>query len=130
MRIFRASLIFGLLLAMMVTAVATDLTGTWEASYQFLLVNERMTAKLQQVGDDLLGSFSVDSPLGARSGIIFGTVDGDRVKANFLSVEASNLVSILFFDARIADENSLEGTYYLQQSNNNALTGSFTATRG
>jgi hypothetical protein len=129
MRIFRALVIFGLLLAMMVTAVATDLTGTWESRYQVSSVNEVMTAALQQVGDSLLGSFSVESPLGPRSGIIFGAVEGDRVKANFLSVNPSNVVTITFFDGRIEDQDSLKGTYYVQDSNKNAFTGPFEAIR-
>jgi hypothetical protein len=129
MRIFRASLIFGLLLALSVTAIATDLTGTWESSYQVSSVNEVMTAEIQQVGDKLLGSFSVESPLGPRSGIIFGAVEGDEVKANFLSVKESNRVTITFFDGRIEGQDSLKGTYYVRDSDKNAFTGPFEAIR-
>jgi len=129
MRIFRASLIFGLLLALSVTAVATDLTGTWESRYQVSSVNEVMMATLQQVGDNLLGSFSVESPLGPRSGIIFGAVEGDKVKANFLSVSGSDVVTITFFDGRIEGQDALKGTYYVQDSNKNAFTGPFEAIR-
>lgn len=129
MRIFRASVIFGLLLALSVTAVATDLTGTWESRYQVSSVNEVMMATLQQVGDNLLGSFSVESPLGPRSGIIFGAVEGDKVKANFLSVSGSDVVTITFFDGRIEGQDALKGTYYVQDSNKNAFTGPFEAIR-
>jgi hypothetical protein len=129
MRLFRASAIFGLLLALSVTAIATDLTGAWESRYQVSSINEVMTATLQQVGDNLLGSFSVESPLGPRSGIIFGAVEGDEVKANFLSVSGSNMVTITFFDGRIEDQDSLKGTYYVQRSDKNAFTGPFEAIR-
>jgi len=129
MRIFRASVIFGLLLALSVTAVATDLTGTWESRYQVSSVNEVMMATLQQVGDNLLGSFSVESPMGPRSGIIFGAVEGDKVKANFLSVSGSDVVTITFFDGRIEGQDALKGTYYVQDSNKNAFTGPFEAIR-
>jgi len=129
MRIFRASVIFGLLLALSVTAVATDLTGTWESRYQVSSVNEVMMATLQQVGDNLLGSFSVESPMGPRSGIIFGAVEGDKVKANFLSVSGSDVVTITFFDGRIEGQDALKGTYYVQVSNKNAFTGPFEAIR-
>jgi hypothetical protein len=129
MRIIQASLIFGLLLTLSVGAEATDLTGTWESSYQLNSVNEVMTAVIQQVGDELLGAYSIESPMGARSGILFGEVDGDKVKANFLSVKGSNLVTIILFDARIEDQNTLKGTYYVQDSDKNAFSGSFVAIR-
>jgi hypothetical protein len=129
MRIFRALVIFSLLLAMTVTALATDLTGTWESRYQVSSVNEVMTATLKQVEGNLLGSFSVESPLGPRSGIVFGSVEGNEVKASFLSVNPSSVVTITFFDGRIEDQNSLKGNYYVQDSKNNAFEGSFEANR-
>jgi hypothetical protein len=123
-------LILGLLLASSAAAVAADLTGTWESRYQVGSANEVMTAVIQQVGDNLLGSFSVESPLGARSGIIFGEVEGDEVRANFLSVKGSNVVTLTFFDGMIEGQDALKGTYYVQDSNKNAFSGPFEATRG
>jgi len=43
--------------------------------YQFGTAEEVMTANIQQVGENLLGSFSVQPSSGDKySGIIFGTV--------------------------------------------------------
>jgi len=37
----------------------SDVTGTWESSYSFGPVKEIMTANIQQVGDSIVGTFSV-----------------------------------------------------------------------
>lgn len=115
-------------------ADAKDLTGTWESKYQFGAVEEVMTANIQQVGENLLGSFSVQPSSGDKySGIIFGTVDGNKIKANYLTARAMGgkdpLVVITFVDCQIVDENTLEGTYYVQDSDMNAVSASFKAIR-
>jgi hypothetical protein len=46
-------------------------------------------------------------------------VNGDAVKVNFLSVAgsgANQLVKITLVDARIADQNTLKGSYYYMDS--------------
>jgi hypothetical protein len=111
-----------------------DLTGTWTSKYQFGPIEEVMTANIQQVGENLLGSFRVlpDSGEG-YSGIIFGNVMGDKVKANYLYVRSSggkdSQVGITFTDARIVDRNTIRGTYYVQDSDMNNVSGQYEATR-
>ena len=132
----RLILIFCLLIqsSYLVFAEGADLTGTWESKYQFGPVEEVMTANIQQVGGNLLGSFSVQPSSGDKySGIIFGTVEGDKIKANYLTVKANGekdpQVAITFADCHTVDQNTLEGTYYVQDSDMNAISGPFKATR-
>ena len=132
----RSILIFCLLIqsSYLVFAEGADLTGTWESKYQFGPVEEVMTANIQQVGGNLLGSFSVQPSSGDKySGIIFGTVEGDKIKANYLTVRANGgkdpQVAITFADCRILDANTLKGTYYVQDSNMNAISGPFEAVK-
>ena len=71
-------------------AASVDLTGTWETKYSFGPIEQSTTANIQQVKDNLVGSYTVESSTrSGGSGIIFGTVEGDEVLANFLSVEGS-----------------------------------------
>jgi hypothetical protein len=124
MQILRLMLISCLLIQSsgLVLAEGVDLTGTWESKYQFGPVEEVMTANIQQVGENILGSFSVQPSSGDKySGIIFGTVIGDKVKANYLSVAPK--VAITFADCRIIDSNTLRGTSYVQDSDMNAVPG-------
>ncbi|NMC10065.1 MAG: hypothetical protein GYA39_03685 [Methanothrix sp.] len=111
-----------------------DLTGTWESKYQFGPIEEVMTAKIQQVGANLLGSFSVKPNTGSEySGIIFGKVEGDKVSANYLSVrntgDTDPQIVITFTDGRIINPNTLKGTYYVQDSDMNAVSGPYEAHR-
>ena len=53
------------------------------------------------------------------SGVISGTVDGDRVTANFISVRDSGnnkdpLLTVTLINCRIEDKNTLKGTYSVQ----------------
>jgi hypothetical protein len=117
-----------------IIAGAADLTGTWESKYQFGSVEELMTANIQQVEANLLGSFTVQPALGDKySGIIFGTVNGEKIKANFLSVRAlggkNPQITITLADCQVVNDNTLEGTYYVQDSDMNAVSGPFNATR-
>ncbi len=117
-------------------ALATewDLTGTWESKYRFGTLEEVMTANIQQVGENILGSFIVKPSEGDNySGIIFGTVTGDRVKANYLTVKAAAeknpQTAITFTDARIVDENTIKGIFYYQDSDMNAISSPYEAMR-
>ena len=123
-----------LFLLLPVIVAGVDLTGTWESHYQFGPVEEVMTSTIQQIGDNILGSFLVKPFVGPeRSGIIFGTVEGDRAKVSLLSVRDSGksdlLVTITFIDGRIVDGNTLKGTYYVRDNEGTALSGSYEATR-
>jgi hypothetical protein len=87
-----------------------------------------MTANIQQIGENLLGSLTLQpSSCDKYSGVIFGTVDGDKVKANYLSEGSIGgkdpQLAITFADSGIIDTNTLTGTYYVQDSNMNALSG-------
>ena len=110
-----------------------DLTGTWESNYQVGPINEAMTAVINQVGSDILGSFSIKSSLGDEySGIIFGTVEGDNVKANYLSAKNGNgdpHLIITHIDSKVTDPNTIRGTYYVQDSDMNSENGPFEAVR-
>jgi hypothetical protein len=111
-----------------------DLTGSWTSKYQFGPIEEVMTANIQHLGISLIGSFTVKPSEGEEySGIIFGTVDGDKVTANYLSVRNSSnvdpVVTITLADSQIVDQNTLRGTYYVQDSETNAISGPFEATR-
>ena len=111
-----------------VLAEDVDLTGSWSSKYQFGSIEEVMTANIQQVGANLLGSFTVKPSSGDEySGVIFGIVDGDRVMANYLSVRNSGddkdpVMVITLTDSRIVDKNTLKGTYYVQDSDMNAIS--------
>jgi hypothetical protein len=111
-----------------------DLTGTWESRYQFGPIEEVMTANIQQVGENAVGSFKVKPASGEEySGVIFGSIDGDNMKVNYLSIRASTsgdpLAIITFTDGRVMDENTLRGTYYVQDSDMNAISGPYEAKR-
>jgi len=115
-------------------ALDVDLTGTWTSKYQFGPIEEVMTANIQHFGVNLLGSFTVKPSEGDEySGIIFGTVDGNAVAANYLSVrnsgDADPQVAIIFIDSQIVDQDTLRGTYYVQDSEMNAISGPFEANR-
>lgn len=136
MRMFVLAITFILLVqsSYPVVAEAVDLTGTWESKYQFGPIEEVMTANIQQVGTNLLGSFIVQPVSGDKySGVIFGTVSGEKIQANYLTVRAMGgknpQVTITFTDCRVVDDNTLEGTYYVQDSDMKAMSGSFNATR-
>ncbi len=136
MYVLRSVLIFCLLMQLGYLALATewDLTGTWESKYQFGTLEEVMTANIQQVGENILGSFIVKPSTGDDySGIIFGTVMGDRIKANYLTVKAAveknPQTAITFTDARIVDENNIKGTFYYQDSDMNAMSSPYKAIR-
>lgn len=136
MQMLRLILISCLLIQLSNLAVAEglNLTGTWESKYQLGPVEEVMTANIQQVGENLLGSFSVEPTMGDKySGIIFGTVNGDEIKANYLTVRAMGgkdpQLSIIFADIHVVDANTLAGTYYARDSDMNAISGPFEAMR-
>ena len=119
-----------------VLAEDVDLSGSWSSEYQLGSVEEVLLANIQQVESNLLGSFTVESSSGDEySGVISGTVDGDRVTANFISVRDSGndkdpLLTVTLINCRIEDKNTLKGTYNVQDSDMNAIEEQpFEATR-
>ncbi len=119
-----------------VLAEDVDLSGSWSSEYQLGSVEEVLLANIQQVESNLLGSFTVESSSGDEySGVISGTVDGDRVTANFISVRDSGndkdpLLTVTLINCRIEDKNTLKGTYNVQDSDMNAIEEQpFKATR-
>jgi hypothetical protein len=129
MQIRRLVIILCLLAQPIYLASAADMTGTWVSKYSFGSLEEVMTANIQQVGEDFIGSFTVKPNTGnPYSGILFGRVEGDSIKTNYLTVKPSQ-ISITFTDARIVDPNTIRGTYYAQDSDMNALSGAFEANR-
>ncbi len=127
MNVLKSAVLLCLLAQSVCLVSAADFSGTWVSKYSFGSVEEVMTANIQQVGTDVLGSFTAQPSTGnAYSGILFGRVEGDTIKTNYLTVKPS-LVTITFTDARIIDQNTIKGTYYVQDSNMNALSGPFEA---
>jgi hypothetical protein len=116
-------------------ADSADVTGTWESTYSFGPVKEVMTAEIQQMGENLLGSFSVvQSPSGDRySGIIFGTVSENKLKVYYMSVQdqegADPLATITFTESVLIDKDTQRGEYYYRDGNQISLSGSYEAYR-
>jgi hypothetical protein len=59
MQIRRLVIILCLLAQPIYLASAADMTGTWVSKYSFGSLEEVMTANIQQVGEDFIGSFTV-----------------------------------------------------------------------
>ena len=119
-----------------VLAEEVDLSGSWSSEYQLGSEEEALTANIQQVESNLLGSFTVKSSSGDEySGVIFGTVDGSRVAANLISVRDSGnnkdpLLTVTLINCRIEGRNTLKGTFTVQDSGMNAIEEQpFEATR-
>jgi hypothetical protein len=138
MKTFRWSVVLLAVAALLHPCVAlsnVDVSGTWESSYSVGPVEEVMTAVIQQVGSNIVGSYSVEvSPSGDEyGGIIFGTIDGGRIKAFYLAIRGANggdpLTTITFTDGRVINEDSIQGEYYYRDSNSIELSGSYEADR-
>ncbi|MCR3883772.1 MAG: hypothetical protein NUK54_05290 [Methanothrix sp.] len=112
-----------------------DVSGTWESSYSFGPIEELMTASIQQIGSNIIGSYSVkSSPSGDEyGGIIFGTVDGGRIKAFYLAIKGADggdpLTTITFTDGRVINEDEIQGEYYYRDSDSLELSGPYEANR-
>jgi hypothetical protein len=138
MKTFRWSVVLLAVAALLHPCVAlsnVDVSGTWVSSYSVGPVEEVMTAVIQQVGSNIVGSYSVEvSPSGDEyGGIIFGTIDGGRIKAFYLAIRGANggdpLTTITFTDGRVINEDSIQGEYYYRDSNSIELSGSYEADR-
>ena len=112
-----------------------EVTGTWRSSYNFGGVEETMTANVQQIGNNIVGSYSVEvNPSGDDySGIVFGTIDGGRIKAFYLAIKSGDggdpLTTISFVDGRLINDDSIQGEFYYRDSDLAELSGPFEATR-
>lgn len=135
MRMLRLILISSILIQLdfLVLAEGKDLTGTRASKYQFCSIEEVITTNIQQVGGNLPGSFSVQPSSGDKySGIIFGTVNSDEIKANYLSVRKEDKapqVIITFAESHIYRSKYFKRNYYVQDSETNALSEPFEAIR-
>lgn len=132
MNVLRWGLIFCLLVQLSCSALAesVSLTGTWESKHSFAGVEEVTTAEITQVEENLIGAFSA-KPSGV-TGIIFGTVVGDRVKANYLAVRdvgGKIEVRITFVEGRVVDQNTIKGTFYFRDSSMQKLSDAYEAKR-
>lgn len=112
-----------------------DVSGTWESSYSVGSAEEFMTATIQQVGDNLIGSYSVEaSPSGEEyGGIIFGTIDSGRIKAYYLAIKGADggdpLTTITFTDARVTNDDLIQGVFYYQDSDSLEFSEAYEANR-
>jgi hypothetical protein len=128
MRALAYLLVLGTFLAWSSSAVsALDLTGTWESKYNFGPGEEVMRAEIQQVGNNILGSFIVTPSSGSKySGIIFGSLEGEKVWAYYLveKREGGPDASVALAEISIEDSNTLKGTFYYQDTDMNGIPGS------
>ncbi len=129
-------LVFAALLHPCAALSNVDVSGTWESSYSFGTIEELMTANIQQVGSNIVGSYSVDvSPSGDDDygGIIFGTIDGGRIKAFYLAIKDTDgkdpLTTISFTDGRVVNEDKIQGEFYYRDSDSLELSGPYEANR-
>jgi hypothetical protein len=116
-------------------AAKADTTGKWQSIYNFGAVEEVITADIEQVEDNLIGSFAVlQKPSGEEySGVVYGTIEGDRFKVYYLAAKDQGRknpnVSVTFAEGRIVDSNNLRGTYYYKDSDQVSLSGPYEAIR-
>lgn len=112
---------------------SVDINGVWESEYNFGPTKEIMTANVQQIGDNLIGSFSVISdPSGEEySGIAFGTVEDDRITAYYLRVKDGDgedpILTVTFTDAKLVDDDKIQGTFYYHDSDLMRISGPYEA---
>ncbi|HOO53197.1 MAG TPA: hypothetical protein PLM24_09260 [Methanothrix sp.] len=112
-----------------------EVTGTWESSYSFGPIEEVMTANIQQIGNNIIGSYSVEvSPSGdGYGGVIFGTIDGGKIKAFYLATKSAGgkdpLTTISFTDGRVVNDDKIQGEFYYRDSDLLELSGPYEATR-
>lgn len=115
----------------------TDVSGLWTSVYDFDVVVETMTANIQQVdGEAILGSFSVAvEPTGDEySGIIFGSINGNEVKAYYLGFRdngaGDSVIGMSYADGTLTDKDTIKGTFYYQDTNSlEGISGPYEATR-
>jgi len=123
------------LISLCVSGSNADVTGTWQSSYTFGDVEEVMTADVQQIGNSIIGSYSVDVN-GSRDGyggIVFGTMDGGKIETFYLAIRSGDggdpLTTISFVDGRMMNDNSIQGEFYYRDSDMMELSGPFEAAR-
>ncbi len=138
MKTVRWSIIFFAFAALIHPCTAlsnADVTGTWQSSYSFGPVEEIMTANIQQIGDNIIGSYSVDvSPSGDDyGGVIFGTIDGGKINVFYLAIKNADgkdpLTTISFTDGRLVNDDKIQGEFYYRDSDSLELSGPYEAIR-
>jgi len=112
-----------------------DVTGTWESSYDFGSFEETMIANVQQIGNNIIGSYSVEagSSGDGYGGIVFGTIDGGKIKAYYLATLSAAggepLTTITFTDGRLVNNNNIQGEFYYRDSDSVEQSGPYEAVR-
>ncbi len=138
MRFFRWSAIVLLLAVFLTPCVArsnVDVTGAWESRYNFGPIEEVMTANILQIGSEIIGSYSVEVlPSGDEyGGVIFGTIDGDKIKAFYLAIKDADgrdpLTTISFTDGVVIKDDTIRGEFYYRDSDLLELSGPYEANR-
>ena len=124
-RIIRWILVFCILFELSYSGLAwgnVDVSGVWMSRFPFGDGEEIMTANIQQIEDSILGSFSVEiKPSGDDySGVIFGTIDSDKIRAYYLSVrdmeDGDPLLGVSFANGKLVSDDTIQGEYYYQDS--------------
>jgi len=114
---------------------SADVTGTWESTYNFGSVEEIMIANVQQIGNNIIGSYSVDagSSGDGYGGIIFGTIDGGKIRAYYLATMSADggdlMTSITFTDGRLVNDDTIQGEFYYRDSDSSEQSGPYEAIR-
>ena len=138
MKTVRWSIIILALAALLHSCAAlsnVDVTGTWESSYDFGPIEEVMTANIQQIGNNIIGSYSVEvSPSGdGYGGVIFGTIDSGKIKVFYLAIKSADggdpLTTISFTDGRVINDDNIQGEFYYRDSDSLELSGPYEANR-
>ncbi len=98
-------------------------------------IEEIMIAEIEQIEESIIGSYAVEvAPSGeGYGGVIFGTIDGDKVKAFYLATRSSGggdpLTTISFTDGRLVDEETIRGEFHYRDSDQTVLSGPYEAKR-
>jgi hypothetical protein len=114
---------------------SVDVTGTWESSYSFGSFEETIIANVQQIGNNIIGSYSVDAGSSGDEygGIIFGTIDGGKIKAYYLATISANggdpLTTVTFTDGRLVNDDKIQGEFYYRDSDSLEQSGPYEAIR-
>jgi hypothetical protein len=112
---------------------SAEVTGTWESTYNFGSFEETMIAEIQQIGNDIIGSYSVDAGSSGDDsrGIIFGTIDGGKIRAYYLATMSADgedlITSITFTDGRLVNDDTIQGEFYYRDSDSSEQSGPYEA---
>ncbi len=104
-----------------VTAFASDISGTWNASVETDAGSGSPTFVLKQQGDQITGTYS--GQLG--EGDVKGTVKGDKVEFSFNVSPQGDAIEVVYSGTLLEGDKKMKGTVKLGSLG----SGTFTAER-